>query len=68
MRNRFTILLFVLLQVVLTTDTLHAQDAFLQELEEIAIVDQRVVMTMRDGIRLPTDIYRPKTDEKVTLH
>lgn len=67
MRNQFAILIFVLLQVVFTTDTLHAQDAILQELEEIAIVDQKVMMPMRDGIRLATDIYRPKTDEKVPI-
>ena len=47
--------------------TLQAQDKILQELEEIAIVDQKVMVTMRDGIRLATDIYRPKTDEKVPI-
>jgi putative CocE/NonD family hydrolase len=46
---------------------LQAQDKILQELEEIAIVDQKVMMTMRDGIRLATDIYRPKTDKKVPI-
>ena len=38
-----------------------------KELQEVAIVDQRVMMPMRDGIRLCTDIYRPKTDEKVPV-
>jgi len=37
------------------------------ELDEIAIIDQKVMMPMRDGIRLCTDIYRPKTDKKVPI-
>tara|TARA_R110000868_G_scaffold36445_2_gene129351 strand:- start:2093 stop:3943 length:1851 start_codon:yes stop_codon:yes gene_type:complete len=39
----------------------------LQKLQEIAIVDQKVMMPMRDGIRLATDIYRPKTDKPVPI-
>ncbi|MDO9553917.1 CocE/NonD family hydrolase [Rhodonellum sp.] len=39
----------------------------LQQLEEIAIVDQKVMMPMRDGVRLSTDIYRPKTDQPVPI-
>lgn len=39
----------------------------LQELEEIAIIDQKVMMPMGDGVRLATDIYRPKTDEPVPI-
>lgn len=39
----------------------------LEELEAIAIVDQKVMMPMRDGIRLATDIYRPKTDQPVPV-
>jgi len=31
-----------------------------KELESIAIVDRKVMMPMRDGVRLATDIYRPK--------
>ena len=46
---------------------LNAQDKVLQELEELAIVDQKIMMPMRDGIRLATDIYRPKTDKKVPI-
>ncbi|MEM9822426.1 MAG: CocE/NonD family hydrolase [Bacteroidota bacterium] len=36
-------------------------------LEAIAIVDQKVMMPMRDGIRLCTDIYRPKTKAPVPI-
>src|SRR5690242_12789398 len=31
-----------------------------KELESIAIIKRKVMMPMRDGIRLATDIYRPK--------
>jgi predicted acyl esterase len=41
-----------------------AQDS-LKALKEIAIIEQKVMMPMRDGVRLATDIYRPKTDEPV---
>lgn len=36
----------------------------LDKLKEIAIVDQKVMMPMRDGVRLATDIYRPKNAGK----
>ena len=48
-----------------TQETAEA-DIF-EKLAEIAIVDQKVMMPMRDGIRLATDIYRPKTTEKVPI-
>lgn len=32
----------------------------LEKLKEIAIVDQKIMMPMRDGIKLASDIYRPK--------
>lgn len=46
-----------------------AQDtaAIYLKLQEIAIIDQKVMMPMRDGIRLATDIYRPKSDKKVPI-
>ncbi len=47
--------------------SLQAQGDVLAELEALAIVDQKVMMPMRDGIRLATDIYRPKTDQKVPI-
>jgi putative CocE/NonD family hydrolase len=36
-------------------------------LQEVAVVDQKVMMPMRDGVRLATDIYRPKTDAPVPV-
>ena len=44
-----------------------AQDDLLDELHEIAIIDQKVMMPMRDGVRLATDIYRPKGPEAVPV-
>jgi hypothetical protein len=31
-----------------------------RELSDLAVVDRKVMMPMRDGVRLATDIYRPK--------
>ncbi|HEY6615642.1 MAG TPA: CocE/NonD family hydrolase, partial [Vicinamibacterales bacterium] len=31
-----------------------------KELQSIAVVERKVMMPMRDGVRLATDIYRPK--------
>lgn len=49
----------------------NSQEAPLPEvwlkLQEKAIVEQKVMMPMRDGIRLCTDIYRPKSDEPVPV-
>ena len=39
----------------------------LKKLEAISIIDQKVMMPMRDGIRLCTDIYRPRTDQPVPI-
>jgi putative CocE/NonD family hydrolase len=48
--------------------SLHAQeDTIVSSLENIAIIEQKVMIPMRDGIRLSTDIYRPKTDRPVPV-
>ena len=48
---------------------LQAQQSadILRQLEEVAVIDQKVMMPMRDGVRLATDIYRPKTDAPVPI-
>lgn len=63
---------YALLGLVLMTPKLWSQAAAVQtdvlkQLQEIAIVDQKVMMPMRDGIRLATDIFRPKGDKKVPV-
>ncbi len=62
--------LLIALLIVTTSLTLKAQNNnsdILKKLEAVAVVDQKVMMPMRDGIRLATDIYRPKTDKKVPI-
>jgi uncharacterized protein len=39
----------------------------LQQLQQIAIIEQKLMMPMRDGVRLATDVYRPKTDSPVPI-
>jgi putative CocE/NonD family hydrolase len=61
-------LLFLgLLAIALPAFSQDEADALWAEVQEIAIVEQKVMMPMRDGIRLATDIYRPKTDEPVPV-
>ena len=60
-------LLFSLVLVVCSVHHLHAQGVSLEKLKEIAVVDQKIMMPMRDGIRLCSDIYRPKTDKPVPV-
>jgi len=63
MKRVHSILLLFIISI-----SVHAQENEVwQKLNEIAIIDQKVMMPMRDGIRLATDIYRPKTDEKVPI-
>ncbi|WP_420379440.1 CocE/NonD family hydrolase [Gilvibacter sp.] len=58
-------LVFALFVLPLWTNA--QDDDVLKKLEEIAIIDQKVMMPMRDGVRLATDIYRPKTDKPVPI-
>lgn len=55
-----------ILVLLLATCQIAAQ-SYGEQLEEIAIIDQKVMMPMRDGVRLATDIYRPKTSEPVPI-
>lgn len=59
----------LILLLVITTFTVWSQQAndIYQKLEAIAIIDQKVMMPMRDGVRLATDIYRPKGNAKVPI-
>ena len=66
MKLQSTIIALVAL-ILFTSNQLTAQDDILSKLEEIAIIDQKVMMPMRDGVRLATDIYRPKTENLVPI-
>ncbi|RYY13841.1 MAG: CocE/NonD family hydrolase, partial [Chitinophagaceae bacterium] len=60
--------MFLLLSIVIT-GVASAQDttAAYRKLDSIAIIDQKVMMPMRDGVRLATDIYRPKGNAKAPI-
>ncbi|WP_163514640.1 CocE/NonD family hydrolase [Gelidibacter japonicus] len=58
--------IFIFLLAVQICYGQEQKDIF-EKLDEIAIIDQKVMMPMRDGIRLATDIYRPKTTGKVPI-
>ena len=45
----------------------YSQENIRKQLEEIAIIDEKIMMPMRDGTRLSTNIYRPKTNKKVPV-
>ncbi len=49
------------------TTTAQNETTIWDTLETIAVIDQKVMMPMRDGTRLCTDIYRPKTKNKVPV-
>ena len=44
-----------------------SQEDTLESLKSIALIEQKVMVPMRDGVRLATDIYRPKTDKPVPV-
>ena len=46
------------------TALIDKRNAIEKELDSIAIVDRKVLVTMRDGKRMQADIYRPKDESK----
>ena len=65
MKNLYNIskLIFILF----ISHSASSQQDMISKLNEIAIVDQKVMVLMRDGIGLATDIYRPKGNVKVPV-
>ncbi|RME99250.1 MAG: acylase, partial [Bacteroidetes bacterium] len=55
-----------LLLAVPTFSVAQESEAY-HKLATIAHIEQKVMMPMRDGVRLATDIYRPKTEEPVPI-
>lgn len=43
------------------------EKSILEQLDEVAVIDQKIMIPMRDGVRLATDIYRPKGDAPVPI-
>ncbi|MEL6657630.1 MAG: CocE/NonD family hydrolase [Bacteroidota bacterium] len=65
---RITYRAAVLAGCLFLTIGLFAQESeAYQKLAEIAEIEQKVMMPMRDGVRLATDVFRPKTDEPVPV-
>ena len=58
---------YKLILVLFVSFNANAQKHIKEKLLEIAIIDEKVMMPMRDGIRLSTDIYRPKSNKKVPI-
>ncbi|GAB3691647.1 CocE/NonD family hydrolase [Spirosoma flavus] len=67
MKRSSTFIKPILLVILCLTQYAYAQEDVLKKLQEVAIIEQKVMMPMRDGVRLATDIYRPKTDKKVPI-
>ncbi len=59
--------LLLIFFVLVGSTSLQAQNDIKEKILEIATLEEKVMMPMRDGVRLATDIYRPKTDEKVPI-
>jgi len=60
-----TVILTIGLLICLGTLSAPQEDT-LESLKSIALIEQKVMVPMRDGVRLATDIYRPKTDKPVS--
>lgn len=61
--GKFLLVIFLLL----SSNYLSGQNISLEDLQKVAIIEQKVMIPMRDGVRLSTDIYRPKTDKPVPV-
>ena len=65
MKNLYNII--VLVAILFTQQSLNSQQNILSKIHEIATIEQKVMIPMRDGVRLSSDIYVPKTDKKVPI-
>ena len=65
MKNLYNIL--VLITILFSSSFVKSQDDILSKINEIGTLEQKVMMPMRDGVRLATDIYIPKADKKVPI-
>ena len=48
----------------LTTEVIAQRNALEKELQSVAIVERKLMVTMRDGKRMAADVYRPKDQSK----
>lgn len=61
------VFLVVLLAFAGSSTAAAAQEDFRALLEQNAIVEQKLMIPMRDGVRLATDVYRPRTARPVPV-
>ena len=54
----------ILVLAFIFSEIIFAQLSIREKILEIAVIEEKVMMPMRDGIRLATDIYRPKPIKK----
>jgi uncharacterized protein len=47
-----------------TKALIEKREAIEKQLEDVAIIDRKVMVPMRDGVRMAADIYRPKDTSK----
>ena len=59
--------LCIFIIIFLCASVCTAQEDVVSKLNDIAYIEQKFMMPMRDGVRLATDIYRPKTDKPVPI-
>jgi putative CocE/NonD family hydrolase len=57
----------LLLALGATREPTAAQEDITALLEANAVIEQKVMVPMRDGVRMAADVYRPKTDEPVPI-
>ena len=48
----------------ITPEVLEKRRAIENELQAIAVVERKLMIPMRDGVRIATDVYRPKDASK----
>ena len=65
MKNLYNIL--VLITILFSSNFVKSQDDILSKINKIGTLEQKVMMPMRDGVRLATDIYIPNSDKKVPI-
>ena len=67
MKNQLITILSSFFCSLIFTTSIHAQESIFDKLNAIATVDEKVMMPMRDGFRLASDIYRPKGQGKYPI-
>lgn len=67
MNKIFRTMILVCAVVTIAFRPAATQETFVDSLKSIAIIEQKIMVPMRDGVRLATDVYRPNTNEPVPI-